>query len=209
MNARRFRLYALIPALLLAAFGSGAAPAQDVSQAAPVVEAPVVEAPAVEAPVVDVPAAGGPKPVASFKAWQALTYQDKDLLMCYTISRPGVKLGDLAGRGDAAALVTRVANREANGGRDEVSVVLGFEPKKGNPVLVKIGKKTFRLTRLAEGRAWAKDDSQDRQMVEAMKHADWLVVNATSAAKGNVKTQDTYALAGFAKAYAAMTEACR
>lgn len=153
--------------------------------------------------------AGSPKPVGSFKAWQTLTYEERGLLLCYTISRPGTKLGDLAGRGDVGALVTRVANAAANGGRDEVSIVLGFEPKKGNPVLVKIGRKTFRLTRLADGRAWAKDDAQDRQMIEAMKHADWLVVNATAAAAGNVKTQDTYALAGFAKAYAAMTEACR
>ena len=151
-------------------------------------------------------AAKTPKPVGSFKAWQAMTYEEKGLLMCYTISRPGTKLGDLAGRGDAGALVTRVANSE---GGDEVSIVLGYEPKKNSPVLVKIGRKTFRLTKLAEGRAWAKDDAQDRQMVEAMKHADWLVVNATSAAKGNVKTQDTYALAGFAKAYQAMTNACR
>lgn len=151
-------------------------------------------------------AAKTPKPVASFKAWQALTYEQNGLRMCYTISRPGTKLGDLAGRGEAGALVTRVANSD---GGDEVSIVLGFEPKKGNAVLVKIGRKKFRLTKLAEGRAWAKDAAQDRQMVEAMKHADWLVVNATSAAKGNVKTQDTYALAGFAKAYQAMTNACR
>ena len=145
-----------------------------------------------------------PMSVGSFKTWAAYTFEDKGRLMCYTQGSPAGTIGKAAKRGQAAVMVIQAPDAAA---KDQVSIVLGFAPQDGKPVAIKIGRKRFSLKKFAVGRAWADSDSQDKQMVAAMQHADWMVVNAVSA-KGE-KVQDTYNLSGFGKAYDATVKACR
>ena len=149
-------------------------------------------------------AAAPPTAVGSFKSWDAYTFEDSGRLMCYTQSEPAGTIGGAKGRGKAAGMVIQAPDAAA---KDQFSIVLGFAPQDGKPVAVKIGRKRFTLKKFAVGRAWADSEKQDRQMVDAMKRYDWLVVNAVSA-KGE-KVQDTYNLSGFGNAYAAAVKACR
>jgi invasion protein IalB len=155
------------------------------------------------------PASPTPKPVGSFKSWDAYTFEDKGRLMCYTQGDPAGSQGKAANRGKAAVMVIQAPDAAA---KDQVSIVLGFAPQDGKPVTVTIGArpgrgKKFTLKKFAVGRAWADSDRLDRQIVDAMKRYDWLVVNLVSA-KGE-KMQDTYNLSGFDDAYGAAVKACK
>jgi invasion protein IalB len=93
------------------------------------------------------------------------------------------------------------------GAKDQVSIVLGMDPQASKAVAVKIGRKKFTMKKFAAGRVWTESASLDRQMVEAMKRYDYMVVNLVSA-KGE-KVQDTYNLSGFSNAYDAAVKACQ
>jgi hypothetical protein len=153
-------------------------------------------------------AAPTPKPVGSFKSWAAYTFEDKGRLMCYAQATPTGTIGNDSGRGKAAAMVIQAPDA---GAKDQLSVVLGFPPQAGKPVQVKIGRnrhwRIFNLKKFGVGRAWADTDSQDQQMVGAMKRSDFMVVYVVSD-KGQ-KVQDTYNLSGFERAYNAAVTACK
>jgi hypothetical protein len=157
----------------------------------------------------DPPAAITPKPVGSFKSWDAYTFEDKGRLMCYSQSAPTGTIGDVDSRGQAAFMVIQAPDAAA---KDQVSVVLGFLPQDGKNVTITIGAKPgkgkkFTLKKFAVGRAWAETGSQDKQIVSAMKRYNYLVIDATSR-KGE-KVRDTYNLSGFGKAYDAAVTACK
>jgi len=160
-------------------------------------------------PAAPSPTASTPKPVGTFKAWSAYTFEDKGRLMCYTQGEPAGTIGTAAERGKAAVMVIQAPDAAA---KDQVSIVLGFAPSDEKPVNVTIGAKAgrgkkFTLKKFAVGRAWAESDSKDRQLVDAMKRYDWLVVYSVSA-KGE-KVQDTYNMSGFGDAYDAAVKACK
>ncbi len=155
------------------------------------------------------PAAPTPKPVGTFKAWDAYTFEDKGRLMCYTQGDPAGTIGKAADRGKAAVMVIQAPDAAA---KDQVSIVLGFAPAEDKPVTATIGArpgrgKMFALNKFAVGRAWADSDRLDKQMVDAMKRYDWLVINAVSS--NGEKVQDTYNLSGFSDAYGAAVKACK
>jgi hypothetical protein len=144
-----------------------------------------------------------PKNLGAFAKWRALTATAEGQRTCYALSIPVEKKGTVAGRGEAAAMVTHFPEI---GALDQVSIVLGFEPASNSPVIAKIGGFTFTLDEVAGDRAWVKGRANDRAMVQALKKSNRMVVTA-STAKG-LKVEDTYDLTGFTKAYQAMSKAC-
>ena len=155
------------------------------------------------------PTAATPKPLGTFKAWSAYTFEDKGRLMCYTQGEPSRSYSEAGDRGKAAVMVIQAPDAAA---KDQVSIVLGFAPMDGKTVNITIGAKAgrgkkFTLKKIAVGRAWADSAKLDKQVVDAMKRYDWLVVYASSA-KGE-KVQDTYNLSGFGDAYDAAVKACK
>ena len=154
-------------------------------------------------------AAATPKPVGTFKSWSAYTFEDKGRLMCYTQGEPARSYSEASDRGKAAVMVIQAPDAAA---KDQVSIVLGFAPQDGKAINVTIGPKAgrgkkFTLKKFAVGRAWADNEKLDKQLVDAMKRYDWLVIYAASA-KGQ-KVQDTYNLSGFGDAYDAAVKACK
>lgn len=147
--------------------------------------------------------ANTPKNLGAFEKWRALTVTDAGQRMCYAMSIPVAKQDNVAGRGEAAAMVTHFPEI---GALDQVSIVLGFEPAPNSPVIAKIGGFTFTLEEIAADRAWVKSRVNDRAMVQALRKSNQMVVTA-STAKG-LKVEDTYDLTGFTKAYQAMSKAC-
>jgi invasion protein IalB len=155
------------------------------------------------------PPGATPKPLGSFKSWSAYTFEDKGRLMCYTQGEPARSYSEAGDRGKSAVMVIQAPDAAA---KDQVSIVLGFAPQDDKSVSITIGPKAgrgkkFTLKKIAVGRAWADSAKLDKQVVDAMKRYDWLVVYASSS-KGE-KVQDTYNLSGFGDAYDAAVKACK
>ncbi len=148
-------------------------------------------------------AAEAPKALGTFKKWQALTVETDGSHSCYTISEPTNRPGNVKGRGKSAAMVTHFPQI---GALDQVSIVLGFLPMAKSSVIVKIGGFTFKFTELERERAWVKNRSDDKALVQAMRKSNQMVVSATT--EKGLKVEDTYSLSGFTKAYQAMSKAC-
>lgn len=145
----------------------------------------------------------GTKSLGEFGDWQAKTVPQQGVTLCYISSTPSKQSPAFAGRGSTGLLVTHAEHGAA---RDQVSVALGFVPRKGTAVSLKIGKHSFTLQRIQGERAWSSSDAQDRQIVAAMKKADTLLIRATTA-KGRTG-EDRYSLSGFSAAYDKIADAC-
>jgi hypothetical protein len=145
----------------------------------------------------------GTKSLGEFGDWQAKTMPQQGVTLCYISSAPSKQSPAFAGRGSTGLLVTHADHGAA---RDQVSVALGFAPRRGTAVSLKIGKHSFTLQQIQGERAWSSSDAQDRQIVAAMKKADTLLLRATTA-KGRTG-EDRYSLSGFSAAYSKIADAC-
>jgi invasion protein IalB len=148
-------------------------------------------------------APAGAEALGEFNDWQAKTLSQQGVTLCYISSSPSDEGPAFTGRSTTGLLVTHAKNGVA---RDQVSVALGFAPRHGTAVSLKIGKRSFTLQKVQGERAWSSSDAQDRQIVAAMKKADSLILRATTA---NGRTgEDRYSLSGFSAAYDKIAEAC-
>jgi invasion protein IalB len=145
--------------------------------------------------------AQNPKPIGSYGDWQALTFEENGKSGCYVITEPARKEGQYTSRGQVYALVThRPTDKKLN----VFTIISGYTYKEGADAVLQIGDEKFTLF-TQEGMAWA-DDEDDARIVEALKKGTDMVVHGTSAR--GTETVDTYSLKGFAKAYAAIGDAC-
>lgn len=149
------------------------------------------------------PQAGATTSLGTVGSWQAKTTADKSTTLCYISSSPSQLGGTVKGRGQTGMLVTHATGGAA---RDQVSVALGFTPRKGTAVSLRIGKRSFTLQKIQDDRAWSSSDSLDRQIVAAMKGTDDMTVQATAA--DGKRSLDKYNLSGFTAAYNKITKAC-
>lgn len=147
--------------------------------------------------------AANAKSLGVFGDWQAKTMSQQGVTLCYISSTPGNDSPAFSGRDATGLLVTHADKGVA---RDQVSVALGFEPRKGTAVSLKIGKRRFTLQKIQGDRAWSSSDAQDREIVAAMKNGDTLLLRATTV--GGRTGEDRYSLSGFGAAYAKIAEAC-
>ena len=146
-------------------------------------------------------AAQQPTAIGTFEAWEALTFDEGGKPVCYTSSEPAQAEGDYSKRDKVYALVT---HRPANKSLGVVTIMAGYAYKLGSEVAAQIGGQTFTLFTNGEA-AWA-DDATDPKLVAAMKGGHEMIVRGVSSR--GTKTTDTYSLAGFSRAYAAIGEAC-
>ena len=150
-----------------------------------------------------------PKVIAEFRDWTAFRDDEDGKPVCYMGSKPTDARGNYTRRGDTYLVVAVRRGSPSNG---VVNVEAGYPYKSNSTVEVVVdGSKTFSLftrNRKADGKgdAWADDDAEDRQLVEAMKAGQRLVVKGTS--KKGTLTTDIYSLSGFTKAYKAIRDAC-
>lgn len=144
-----------------------------------------------------------PKLLAMYGDWVAKSVAENGTTLCYMSSVPSSVSAAVDDRSATGAMVTHAAG---GGAKDQVSIALGFTPRKGTAVSLRIGKRNYTLQKIQGDRAWASSSSLDRQIVAAMKKADWMTVQATSA--GGTKAQDKYSLSGFTKAYSKISRAC-
>ncbi len=93
----------------------------------------------------------------------------------------------------------------AEGIKSEISVRLGFPPKKSSEISVSIAPATFKLFS-ADERAYVHDETQELKLVDAMKKGSKLTVSATTATGTDVT--DTYSLTGLGQALQELQKTC-
>ena len=142
-------------------------------------------------------------PSTGFTDWLAQTYDDNGKTLCYATSAPKKQAGNFKSRGNPYIAITHAPQ---SGVRDQVSYIAGYELKPNSEVILTIGNQNFSLSVLQKDRAWAKDATVDKKLVDAMRKGASLTVHGTSAR--GTETTDTYSLIGFDKAYAAIGAAC-
>ena len=93
----------------------------------------------------------------------------------------------------------------AEGIKSEISVRLGFPPKKVSEISASVTPASFKLF-AADERAYVQDQTQELKLVEAMKKGSKLTVSATTAT-GTAIT-DTYSLVGLGQALQELQKTC-
>ena len=143
-----------------------------------------------------------PEAIGTFGNWQAVTFDEGGKKGCYVTSKPTKEEGNYTQRGRVYVLVT---HRPADKSYDVVSFVAGYVYGDAGDVTVTLDQTQFdRFT--PQDSAWAIDAATDRDLVNAMKKGDSMVVKGKSSR--GTPTTDTYSLSGFSKAYQAIAEAC-
>ena len=140
--------------------------------------------------------------IGTHGAWIAYSYQEDSGIVCYMASEPTKAEGNYTRRGDIFALVT---HRPGENSIDVVSIVAGYPYQENSDVNVSIGSRSFELFTHGE-RAWTRDESSDKDMVQAMIRGNTMVVKGTSG-RGTLTT-DTYSLRGFTAAHRDISQAC-
>jgi hypothetical protein len=141
--------------------------------------------------------APGPHAIGTFQDWTAAVNREGGQTVCYAFTRAHGSNPKVNGRGDVVLTVTQ---RPAL--RDAVAISAGFAFAPNASVKVVAGTSNFDFY-TAERSAFARDG---HAVVEAMQRAHQVV--AVSPTAKDAQVTDTFALAGFGKAYAAIVKHC-
>lgn len=148
--------------------------------------------------------ANTPKLLGEYNDWSAFYYEDGKNMVCYMASSPQKDEGKYTKRGDIYVVIT---HRPAEKSFDVVNFVAGYTYKRDANVVVKIGKTTIDKMFVDKDKAWAVSENVDRQLVDAMKKGERMIVTGESS-RGTA-TKDTYSLSGFTAAYRAISAKCK
>ncbi len=139
--------------------------------------------------------AQGIERLGDFDDWSAFRFTENGKKACYMASQPVKAVGKYKRRGEIYALVT---HRPSENRRDEVSFIAGYRFKPDSVAEVNISGTKLRLFTSEDG-AWTANKDEDHKLVQAMIKGNTMKVKGTS--MRGTKTNDTYSLKGFAKAF--------
>jgi invasion protein IalB len=122
---------------------------------------------------------------------------------CFAAASPTQKEPAGANR---APVVFYVSAWPKDGVKSEISVKLGYKIKAGSEIVLTVGTATYKLF-AKDDRAFIGDATQELKLLEAMKKASKLQVQATS--ERGTATTDTYSLGGLTQALQALAQNCR
>ncbi len=148
--------------------------------------------------------AAAPTMIGEYGVWVAYTYKDSSGQICYMASTPKKDEGKYTKRGDIYVVITHRPKEKVY---DVVNFVAGYTYKSGEKVTIKVGAKTIDKLFTEGDKAWAINETVDKEIVAAMKRGDRMFVSGTSS-KGTT-TRDTYSLSGFSSAYKAISTKCK
>ncbi len=148
--------------------------------------------------------AAAPQMIGEYDDWIAYYYRDSAGPVCYMASTPKKDEGKYTKRGDIYVVVT---HRPKENSYDVVNINAGYTYKPDAKVELKIGAKTFDRMFTSGDKAWSVSEKVDKEIVEAMKRGNRMIVHGVSSR--GTKTKDTYSLAGFSSAYKAITNKCK
>ncbi len=201
----------LLPALLIVAFASPPAGAQQTAPQQPVPQpapAPKPAAPKAKPKPAAAKKRAAPAPEAKakllekIKDWTVYIHEGAEGRVCFAATAPSDMQPKTAKR---TPVVFYVTTWQKEGVHSEVSVKQGYAMKPNATATVTVGGQTFTLT-ADDDKAYAKDPMEERRLLAAMAAGGALIVKAAPA-KGAVTT-DRYSLDGLAAAMQKIEEAC-
>lgn len=146
--------------------------------------------------------------VSKHQDWQVQKTSEGSGSVCYMTSTPKNQEGNFTKRGNPYISVT---HRPSKKSFNVFNVSAGYPYKEESDVTLLIisdpkkKPKEFTLFTHNDG-AWALDETQDTELVNAMKSGTTLIVEGVSQ-KGTT-SKDTYSLNGFSAALKEMSKAC-
>jgi hypothetical protein len=140
--------------------------------------------------------------LGQFEAWTAYVSRDKTGKVCYLVGQPQKSEPAGVARKSPSAMVT---HRPVEKIDNVVSFVEGYALKEGSDVALDVSGSQFELF-TKDDSAWARTSDLDRTIVTALAKGKQAVVKGVP--QKGPPTTDTYPLAGFAKALAAIDKAC-
>jgi len=148
------------------------------------------------------PGAPAAHSLGQFDGWAAYVFQDKTGKVCYLVGQP--QKSDSAGvaRKPPSAMVT---HRPVEKIDNVVSFVEGYALKDGSDVALDVNGSKFDLF-TKDDSAWARTSDLDKTIVTTLAKGKQAVVKGVP--QKGPPTTDTYTLAGFARALAAIDKAC-
>ena len=140
--------------------------------------------------------------LATLIDWALYTDTKSPHQFCFVTSEP--KSSEPS---DAAREAPRiyVSAWPSEGIKSEISVRLGFPPKKASDITASVAPASFKLFS-ADDRAYVQDQTQELKLADAMKKGSKLTVSANTAT-GTVIT-DTYSLSGLGQALQELQKTC-
>lgn len=156
--------------------------------------------PAPAAPAQDT---GKPALLQSYGDWGAYAAKGAKARTCYALATPKERL-PVGLKRDPAYLF--VSQRPAEGVRNEISFVMGFDVKPGSAPKAEVGNVSFEL--VAKGpNLWIKNAADEARALDAMRKGAGIVVKALSL-RGNLTT-DSYSLSGLTQALERVQKECK
>jgi invasion protein IalB len=134
--------------------------------------------------------------------WTALSYSEKDGKVCYLVGQPDKSEPANLSRGRVDLYITHRPGEKA---LNVVHFDAGYPYKPGSSADLDVDGKKFSLFTDKDS-AWAADSATDKAITEALAKGKRASLKGSSA-RGTATT-DSYALAGFDKALAAIDKAC-
>lgn len=160
-------------------------------------------APAAQAPVAPAQDPGQPALLQSYGDWGAYAAKGAKARTCYALATPKERLPAGLKRDPAYLFVSQ---RPAEGVRNEISFVMGFNVKPGSAPKAEIGNVSFEL--VAKGpNLWIKNAADEARALDAMRKGARILVKAQSL-RGNLTT-DSYSLSGLTQALERIQKECK
>jgi hypothetical protein len=143
-----------------------------------------------------------PERVAVSQKWSVYRIGSGASRECFAHAAPIQSQGKYKTRGE---VMVQITHRPAQRIRDEISFTAGYTFKEGSTLAVEVDGRKFELF-THQDRAYARDATGDRALVEAMKRGKLMIARGTSS-RGTT-TVDRYSLAGFSRAHQSLDQAC-
>jgi len=144
----------------------------------------------------------GTQQLLAAQGWTALAYSEKDGKVCYLVGSPTKSEPANLSRGRIDLYVTHRPGEKAF---NVVHFDAGYPYKQGSSADLDIDGRKFTLFTDKDA-AWTPDSASDKTVTEALAKGKRAILKGTSAR--GTETTDTYTLAGFDKALAAIDKAC-
>ncbi len=144
--------------------------------------------------------------VAAYTDWSV--FEAKEPAQCWSVSSPKETVNTRGGRvvaarrGDILLFVSYIPDSGVEG---QVSFTGGYPFREGSTVTLNVAGNTFELFTKGE-MAWSASDTDDAQIVKAMKAGAEAV--ATGISSRGTKTEDTFSLYGFTAAVEEAEKRC-
>lgn len=139
-------------------------------------------------------ASAAPRMIKQFDHWGLFSYKDGGRNVCYVLSVPSKE--DPVGV-DHGKNFFLVAPKKTGGANYYPQAVMGYEVAKSSTIDVSVDGTTFQM--VPKGNVgWTRLESQDAQVISAMKQGHSMTVKATS--KRGTHTTYTYSLQGISAA---------